>query len=164
VIGIFSGVLACVPLYFLLFLPPDAQGLRTTTTLVTEQFPFPSALQWKGVADLIANGLNQLPASALISMGVAAAAAVAMELLKIKTKGRFPLSSVSIGLGVVLPPEYCLAMFLGALFFWVMGRRHPKVGSPGHRLWVECMEPICAGLIAGAALMGIGNAILNVFI
>jgi hypothetical protein len=26
------------------------------------------------------------------------------------------------------------------------------------------MEPICAGLISGAALMGIGNAIVNVLI
>jgi uncharacterized oligopeptide transporter (OPT) family protein len=164
VIGIFSGVLACVPLYFLLFLPADSQGLRSTATLVTEQFPFPAALQWKGVADLIANGLNQLPASAVISMVVAAVAAVVIEGLKIRSKGRFPLSSVSIGLGVVLPPEYCFAMFLGALFFWVMGRRHPEPGSPGRRLWVDCMEPICAGLIAGAALMGIGNAIINVLI
>jgi hypothetical protein len=26
------------------------------------------------------------------------------------------------------------------------------------------MEPICAGLISGAALMGIGNAIVNVLL
>jgi OPT family oligopeptide transporter len=164
IIGIFSGVIACVPLYFLLFLQPDAQGVRSTATLVSEQFPFPAALQWKGVADLIANGLSNLPASAVISMAVAALAAFVIEVLKIKTKGRLPLSSVSIGLGVVLPPESCLAMFLGALFFWLMGRRHATAGTPGNKLWVECLEPICAGLIAGAALMGIGNAIINVLI
>jgi uncharacterized oligopeptide transporter (OPT) family protein len=164
IIGLFSGVLACVPLYFLLFLPPDAQGVRSTATIVSEQFAFPAALQWKGVAELIANGLSSLPASAVISMVVAALAAVAMEVARIKTKGRFPLSSVSIGLGVVLPPESCLAMFLGALLFWAMGRRHKTAGTPGHRIWVECMEPICAGLISGAALMGIGNAIINVML
>ena len=30
VIGIFAGALACVPLFFLLFLPPDANGVRST--------------------------------------------------------------------------------------------------------------------------------------
>jgi hypothetical protein len=29
---------------------------------------------------------------------------------------------------------------------------------------VEGMEPICAGLISGSALIGIGNAIVNVLI
>ena len=40
----------------------------------------------------------------------------------------------------------------------VSDSRAPK----GHRFWVEGMEPICAGLISGSALMGIGNAIVNV--
>jgi uncharacterized oligopeptide transporter (OPT) family protein len=52
-------------------------------------------------------------------------------------------------------------MFAGALVFWIMGRRHPVKGTRGNELWVECVEPICAGLIAGAALVGIGNAIVN---
>jgi len=71
---------------------------------------------------------------------------------------------VSIGLGVVLPPESVLAMFLGALLFWIMGRRNKTPGSQGNRIWVEGCEPICAGLISGAALMGIGNAIINVML
>jgi uncharacterized oligopeptide transporter (OPT) family protein len=53
-------------------------------------------------------------------------------------------------------------MFVGALVFWLMGRRHKESGSAGHRFWVEGCEPICAGLISGSALMGIGNAIVNV--
>jgi hypothetical protein len=44
-----------------------------------------------------------------------------------------------------------------------MGRRK-KEGTPGHAFWVEGMEPICAGLISGAALVGIGNAIVNVLV
>ena len=72
------------------------------------------------------------------------------------------LSAVSIGLGVVLQPESTFAMWVGALVFWIMGRRHRESGTRGHDFWVEGLEPICAGLISGAALMGIGNAILNV--
>ncbi|MFT7774386.1 OPT family oligopeptide transporter [Roseateles sp.] len=164
IIGNLAGVLTCVPLFFLLFLQPDASGVRSVATIVTDQFAMPAALQWKGVADIIAKGLKGLPTSALISMGVAALAAVAMEIARIKTKGRFQLSAVATGLGVVLPPESVLAMFVGALIFFIMGRKHKTPGTQGHRVWVEGMEPICAGLISGAALMGIGNAIINVLI
>jgi uncharacterized oligopeptide transporter (OPT) family protein len=164
VIGIFAGTLACIPLFFLLFLPPGHDGLRTTATIVSEQFAFPAAMQWKGVAELIAKGIGNLPPSAVISMIVAAACAAAIEIAAIATRGRLPLSAVSIGLGVVLPPEATLAMWAGALLFWGMGRRHPTPGTRGHALWREGCEPICAGLISGAALMGIGNAIVNVLL
>lgn len=164
VIGNLAGVLFCVPLFFLLFLPADSNGVRSVSTLVSDQFAMPAALQWKGVAEIIAKGLKGLPSSALISMAFAAVAAVVIEILRIKTKGKFGLSAVAIGLGVVLPPESTLAMFVGALVFWLMGRKHKQAGTPGNRLWVEGLEPICAGLISGAALMGIGNAIINVLL
>ena len=162
VIGIFAGAICCTPLFFLLFLPPDANGVRSTATIVSDQFAMPAALQWKGVAELIMKGVSALPQSAIISMVVAAIAAAVIEVLKIVTKGRFNLSAVSIGLGVVLPPEASLAMWIGATIFWVMGRRHKQPGTRGHEFWVEGLEPICAGLISGAALVGIGNAIVNV--
>jgi uncharacterized oligopeptide transporter (OPT) family protein len=164
VIGIFAGSLACVPLFFLLFVPPDANGVRSTATIISDQFAMPGALQWKGVAELITKGLSNLQASAIVAMAVAALSAVAMEVARIVTKGRFPLSAVSVGLGVVLPPESTLAMFVGALIFWIMKLRNPEPGTKGHEVWVEGMEPICAGLISGSALMGIGNAIVNVLI
>ena len=55
-------------------------------------------------------------------------------------------------------------MFIGAVIFFAMSKKHKTPGTSGHRIWVEGMEPICAGLISGAALMGIGNAIINVLI
>ncbi|HEV8688713.1 MAG TPA: OPT/YSL family transporter [Ideonella sp.] len=164
VIGLFAGVCACVPLYFLLFLRPDANGVRSTATIISDQFAFPAALQWKGVAEIIAKGFGGLPTSALITMAVAVAAAIAIEVARVMTKGRFGLSAVSIGLGVVLPPESTFAMFAGALMFWLMGLRHKAPGTRKHAIWVEGAEPICAGLISGSALMGIGNAIINVLL
>ncbi|MDZ7652656.1 MAG: OPT family oligopeptide transporter [Burkholderiaceae bacterium] len=164
VIGIFAGAIACVPLFFLLFLPADANGVRNVEAMVSDQFAFPAALQWKGVAEIIAKGVTALPFSAIVSMVVAALAAAAIEIARMVTRGRFGLSAVSIGLGVVLPPEATFAMFVGALLFWIMGLRHKTAGTPGHNFWVEGLEPICAGLISGAALMGIGNAILNVLV
>ena len=164
VIGIFSGAIFCVPLFFLLFLPPDANGVRSTASIISDQFGMPAALQWKGVAEIISKGVSSLPSSAIVSMVVAAVCAVVIEVAKILTKGRFPLSAVAIGLGVVLPPEATFAMWVGAMIFWVMGRRNRTPGTKGHQYWVEGMEPICAGLISGSALVGIGNAIVNVLI
>lgn len=164
VIGIFAGVLACVPLFFLLFVPKNAEGVRSTASIISDQFAMPAAVQWKGVAEIIANGLHSLPASALITMGVAAAAAVIIEILRLVTRGKFPLSSVSIGLGVVLPPESTFAMWIGAMIFFVAAKVYKTPGTAGWRRWVDGCEPICAGLISGAALMGIGNAIVNVLI
>jgi len=164
VIGIVAGALAAVPLFFLLFLPPDANGLRSTSTIISEQFAMPSALQWKGVAEIISKGVSSLSHSAIASMVIAAVAAAAIEIARIVTKGRFPLSAVSVGLGVVLPPEASFMMWLGALLFWWMARRHKIPGTKGYDFWVDGCEPICAGLISGAALVGIGNAILNVLL
>jgi len=164
VIGLVAGSLACVPLFFLLFLRPDAHGVVDATKVVSEAFPMPAAIQWKGVAEIIGKGFHGLPHSAVAAMIVAAAAALVIEVLRIVTKGRFPLSSVSIGLGVVLPPESCFAMWLGAVGFWIMGRVYSRQGTKAHAIWVEGAEPICAGLISAAALMGIANAIINVLL
>jgi uncharacterized oligopeptide transporter (OPT) family protein len=165
VIGIFAGVMACVPLFFLLFLQPDANGVRSTANMVSDQFAMPAVMQWKGVAELIAKGVKDLPSSAVVAMAVAALVALVMEVTRILTKGRFKLSSVAIGLGVVLPPESVFAMFAGALLFWVAELRlKDKPATLSRRIWVDGCEAICAGAISGAALMGIGNAILNVLI
>ena len=162
VIGIFAGALAAVPLFYLLFLPPNAEGVRSAATIVSDKYAMPAAVQWRGVAELIAHGLKSLPITAITAMVVAAISAAAIEIARIVTKGRFPLSAVSIGLGVVLPPEYTFTMWLGALLFWWTGRKNPTPGTKGHDFWVEGCEPICAGLISGWALTGIVNSVINV--
>ena len=139
--------------------------------MVSDRFAFPAALQWKGVSDLVtaifggSDSAVLLTDSIVWSMIIAAFASLVMEVLRIRTHNRFPLSPLAIGLGVVVPPDSTLMMFLGALFFWLAAR---KFGgdrqSRGYQLWVDCQEPICAGLIAGAALVGIGDILVRVFI
>jgi uncharacterized oligopeptide transporter (OPT) family protein len=164
VIGLVSGALFSVPLFFLLFLRPDAAGHVSADSIITDNFPMPAAVQWRGVAEIIARGFHGAPTTAIVAAVVAAGAALVLELLRIGTKGRFPLSAVSIGLGVVLPFESCVAMWLGAMLFWVMGRLYPTPGTKANAIWVDGAEPICAGLISAAALMGIVDALLNVFL
>jgi len=174
VIGIVAGALAATPLFFILFgltgFDPAA-GRSVMDTMVTDKFSFPGALQWKGVSDLVTavfggdGGSAVLTRSIVWSMGIAAFAALVMEVLRIRTKNRFPLSPLAIGLGVVVPPDSSLMMFLGAAFFWLMSRRYGKQPqSQGYTLWVDSQEPICAGLIAGAALVGIGDILVKVFV
>jgi uncharacterized oligopeptide transporter (OPT) family protein len=57
-----------------------------------------------------------------------------------------------------------LAMWIGAFVFWLMDRKHkhsPK-DSKGYKVWVDGMQAVAAGLLAGSALIGIGNAMINV--
>jgi uncharacterized oligopeptide transporter (OPT) family protein len=164
IIGLFSGALTSVPLFFLLFLRPDANGVRSPQTMISDQFAFPAVVQWKGVAEIIAHGFHGLPTSAVVAVAVAAVAAIVIEGARILTRGRTGLSAVSIGLGVVLPPESTFMMWIGALMFFVLGMVYRERGTRGNATWVEGLEPICAGLISGAALMGIGNAIIGVLL
>ena len=47
-------------------------------------------------------------------------------------------------------------MALGAILFWLLGKVYgDKPQSRGHRLWVENQETLCAGAIAGGAIIGI---------
>jgi len=174
VIGIFAGALAATPLFFLLFglkgFDPAA-GTSVADTMVSDKFAFPAALQWKGVSDLVtavfggggAGGL--LTTSIAWSMAIGGLAALVMEVLRVRTQNRFPLSPLAIGLGVVVPPDSTFMMFVGALLFWFAARRFgAQPRSRGYAIWVESQEPICAGLIAGAALIGIGDILVKVFL
>jgi len=46
----------------------------------------------------------------------------------------------------------------------VAGSKNPAPGTRAHAIWVDGHESVCAGLISGAALVGIGNAIVNVLL
>lgn len=140
-------------------------------TMVTDQFGFPSAVQWKGVSDLVTSifatdgGGTLIPKSAVISMVIAAVVGLVMEIWRNLSHGKFPLSPLAIGLGVVVPPDSTIAMAIGAGFFWWMDKVYgKKPETTGHKLWVDTQEPICAGLIAGAALVGIGDVLVKVFL
>jgi uncharacterized oligopeptide transporter (OPT) family protein len=171
-IGIFAGALASTPLFYLLFLSTYKDGDNVQATMAPDggQFGFPSAVQWKGVSELVTSifggGTGTLmTTSIIISMAVAGVAGLVMEIARIKSNGRFPLSPLAIGLGVVVPPDSTIAMFAGAAFFAWMHARHGKnPDTKAHRLWIGSHEPICAGLIAGAALLGIADILTKVFL
>lgn len=173
-IGIFAGALASTPLFYFLFLSDYKPGDNVQQTMAPEggKFAFPGTFQWKGVSDLVTSifapgGSGSLLTNSIItSMVIAAFVGLTFEVLRIFSKGKFPISALAIGLGVVVPPESTIAMFAGAFFFWLMHRlnQNRSERSFGRRLWVDTQEPLCAGIIAGAALIGIGDVLLDNFV
>jgi uncharacterized oligopeptide transporter (OPT) family protein len=157
VLGIFAGALAAVPVFYLVFLRDDPANL------VTDQNPMPSATVWKAVAELLTAGIDKLQMSARWTALVAGILGIIFEVLRIATRGRFWLSGVGVGLAAVIPFNTCLAMFLGSLFFWLAEQNWRDPESAVHKLVVKNQEPICAGLIAGGALMGIAVMIAETF-
>ncbi|MFN5945425.1 MAG: OPT/YSL family transporter [Phycisphaerae bacterium] len=183
-IGIIAGALASTPLFFILFLnghkdnpftkPAEALADKSVEQVLLakpDEFSFIGAVQWKGISEFIqgltgGGGLtNIIHPSALWAMVIFAVLGIGFELVRVFTKNKSPISPVAIGLGLVLPPDSTFWMFLGSAFFWIMGRMYKnRKESMGNLLWVQTHEPICAGLIAGAALVGIGDILINVFL
>ncbi|MGD9126606.1 MAG: OPT/YSL family transporter, partial [Planctomycetia bacterium] len=158
VLGIFAGALASVPVFYYVFIHNDPANFNSG------EYPFPSATIWKAVADILAEGISALKTSAVWGVGVGIAVGLGCEILKLLTKGKFWLSGVGVGLAMVLPFCDCLTMFSGALFFWLLGVIWKKPESWINRVLVKNTEAICAGLIAGGALMGILVKVLEALI
>lgn len=199
-IGIFAGALASTPLFYILFLAgmpgnpftsedPVRAGQTVEQAFLQKadgsagEFSFVAAVQWKGISDFIAGltgdqGLDKIVhPSAIKLMMIAAVIGVIFELVRVFSRGKSPFAPLAFGLGILLPPDSTLWMFLGSLFFFIMGRvfggaskddPHGVAEMPnesfGHRLWVRGQEAVCAGLIAGAALTGIGDQLIQVFV
>ena len=55
-------------------------------------------------------------------------------------------------------------MFFGSFVFWVIGKFWPKPEQRMNEVFVQNQESICAGIIAGAALIGVGVMALEVIV
>ena len=69
-----------------------------------------------------------------------------------------------LGLAFVIDFKSASCMFAGAFLFWLLGVGRLKEEKAQGNLWVENHEPICAGIIAGASLMGILDILVGVFL
>jgi uncharacterized oligopeptide transporter (OPT) family protein len=165
IIGIVSGAIASTFLFFMLFTQDvDPNNPDTIERIQSEQFPMPAVTIWVGVAKVLTEGMENLPKSIRIAVLVAAVSALVLEVLRIVSKNRLPLSPVAIGLAFVIDFRSSFCMFIGALGFWIMGVGRVKEEEAQSNLWVQNHEPICAGIIAGASLMGIADAMVTVFL
>ncbi len=165
IIGILSGAFAGTFLFFVLFTKGiDPKNPETIASLQSDQFPMPSVTVWTGVAKVLTEGLSKLPQSVVIAVIIASFVAFVLEGLRIVTKNKVPLSPVALGLAFVLDFKSAACMFAGAFAFWLLGVGRLKEENAHGNLWVENHEPICAGIIAGASLMGILDIVVGVFL
>jgi putative OPT family oligopeptide transporter len=158
VLGILAGAAVAVPVFYLVFLRNGPQQL------ISDQYPMPGATVWKAVAELLTQGLDKLPVSARWAAVAGALLGIAFEAARLATKGRFWLSGVGVGLATVIPFNTCFAMFLGSFLFWLAEKRSGGPESRFRKVFVENMEPLCAGVIAGGALMGIAVILVETFL
>jgi uncharacterized oligopeptide transporter (OPT) family protein len=154
VLGIFAGAAVSVPVYYLIF-----KG--DLSLLTSDQLPMPGATIWKAVAEALTKGLSALHPSAQIAALVGAVLGIVIEFLNQRTKGKFPVSAIGLGLAFVLRFTDSIAMALGAFFFWWCAKKYKDPKSTAHRVFVENSETLCAGVIAGGSIIGILLIILE---
>jgi uncharacterized oligopeptide transporter (OPT) family protein len=142
--GTALGALVCVPAYAVL---TGAYGLGSP------KLPVPTGVQWKTMAEVLAQGLGALPAGALPAVAAAAAFGISLAALG-TTRARNVLpSAVAMGIGVLVPVDYSLATVCGSALLYLASRIKPTLRDTG---------PVAgAGLIAGHSLVGIVVALLT---
>lgn len=148
ILGILAGAVVAVPVFYALF---DGD----LALLASDRLPMPGAQIWRSVAEVLTHGLGSLHVTARAALGVGAVVGLATEILNHRTRGRFPLSGIGLGLGFVLRFSDALMMASGAFLFWVVARRSRKMDSTTHRVFVDNPQTLCAGVIAGGSIMGI---------
>ncbi len=147
ILGIFAGALVAVPAYYAIF-----HG--DISLFTSEQLPMPSVTIWKAVAEALTKGLSVLHPSAQAAALIGALLGIVLEWLNVRSKGKFPISAIGIGLAFVLRFTDSIAMGTGALLIWYFHKKL-KAGTKNHKIFVENAETLCAGIIAGGSIIGI---------
>jgi OPT family oligopeptide transporter len=122
------------------------------TNLIDGEFGAPSVVIWKGVAELLASGLENLPEGTPIGMVVGGFLGIFLALLEEllpKKYSKWLPSATGLGLAGVIKPMYSFSMFLGSLIAWLWMKKHPKSCD-------DYMVSGASGLIAGESLTGVG--------
>jgi putative OPT family oligopeptide transporter len=141
-LGVVAGTLFTVPVYMILV--PDPEKL-------TENFAAPSAVVWASVAEMLAKGIEALPAGALWGVLVGGAIGVVLALAEEWTPRKYhPFIPSATGLGIagIIPAYNSVSMFLGALVAWIAAKRAPKLAE-------DYTIPLSSGLIAGESLLAV---------
>jgi len=149
--GVFAGALIVVPVFFIL--------IPNTDMLGGEKWPAPAALVWRGVAELLAKGVNALPPSARVGLVIGATFGIIIPLLEMKfpKQKKFIPSATGLGLAFTINGFNSISMFLGACIALWLSKAKPKLHE-------QYTIPVSSGLIAGESLMGVVLALWTVWL
>jgi OPT family oligopeptide transporter len=152
--GIFSGTLATVGGFYLLV--PDATALNGTADKAPA-FPAPAAQTWKAVAEVFKHGFENMhpmhQQAIVVGLLIGTVLLLAEQLAPKHVKAWLP-STTGVGLGLILPFQYPLSMFLGAAVAALWTKSSAKSAE-------DYLVPASAGIIAGVSIMGVIVAFLN---
>jgi OPT family oligopeptide transporter len=148
-LGVVAGGLVVVPIFFLLI--PNAAALGTA------RWPAPSAIVWRGVAEVVLHGFSALDPTARAGFAIGAVVGIVLTLLhaKLPKLRAFIPSATGVGLAFTIPAFACMSIFFGALLTLWARKLRPRLAE-------EFTVPIASGLIAGESLMGVLIALLTV--
>lgn len=126
---------------------------QKTMSLESADLAAPVAKIW-ATTSLIFDGSAAMPAGAGRAMLIGAAAGVAYTLLEQIGKLRsFLPCSVGLGIGMVLPPAYGLAFFVGGFLFWIVLGRALKIRA-------VTLTTLAVGFVVAEGVGGVGKALL----
>jgi uncharacterized oligopeptide transporter (OPT) family protein len=146
--GALAGALVASGAYLALVRDPAEQ-------LLTADLPAPGVAGMKAVAELFQVGFRALPSGTGVAMLIAAAIGIVLPIadrLAPPPVRRWLPSAASVGLAFVFPASMSLALFAGGLVAFVLGKW-------GQSWTARFLLPICAGMIAGESMTGVGIAL-----
>lgn len=147
--GVLAGGLVVVPAFFLLVGDPSNLG--------GERWPAPAAQVWRGVAELLSNGIGSLKPEARMGLLIGALIGIALPLLEmaLPKQRKFIPSATGVGIAFTVNGYYSISMFIGACLVLWLARYHTKMHE-------RFTVPVASGIIAGESLMGVLIAFLVV--
>jgi uncharacterized oligopeptide transporter (OPT) family protein len=144
VFGVVIGLAGAVPAYLL---------LQHANPLGQAELTAPAARAWVSLAELARQGTSSLPPGAPLMAVTGLGFGALCALLERTRLARFVPSPATLGIGFLAPPQYALALALGA-FVWAGWARV----RPAHAELFAA--PVASGCIAGEAVVGIAVAAL----
>ena len=142
--GVLGGAIVSVPAYLFVV-------QRNPEQLGSAALPAPAAKVWAGVAELLAKGIEALPAGALWAIVIGAAVGAVLTLLEEfapKHLRWWIPSPTGLGIAGVIPAFNSISMFVGALLAWLFSKASPWAAE-------AYTIPVSSGLIAGESLVGV---------
>jgi len=122
------------------------------------QCPAPAAFAWKGVAELLANGLSSLPEGTAGVCGWFAALALALSAAQrfgsAAQWGRFVPSPLAVGIAFLIPPSASVTIAVGGMVAALWQRLTPQWHS-------SYGQEVGSGLLAGSGVAAVVVAVLT---
>ena len=152
VVGVVSATFVLAPILNVLL---SAYGIGPATDENPDSLLAPQATLMASVAQGVLGVGQGLPWGMIYAgMGVGAAIIVCDEVLRVR-RAAFRMPVLAVAVGIYLPVELAVPIFIGGLVSWLAGRASGGGGARAGSLYA-------AGLITGEALMGILIAVLIV--